>query len=89
MQFAGLLVVAPDKPVFREVLDSSGLLLTSEDPAEAAGVLADRLRRPDWRPEAQALAERNLLRWNRQAAQDRASVVAFFGERLAALNPSR
>ncbi|GJD52186.1 hypothetical protein OPKNFCMD_4948 [Methylobacterium crusticola] len=89
MQFAGLLVVAPDKPVFREVLGESGLLVDLDDMGGAVAAVAGRLRRPDWQAEARALAERNLQRWNLQAEHDRESVVAFLGERLAAVAAAR
>lgn len=74
-QYAGLAVVAPDKPVFREVLAASGLLI---DPADARGA-AERieafLNAPDWRRAAVAGSERNLARWLDLAASDHANVL--------------
>jgi glycosyltransferase involved in cell wall biosynthesis len=88
MQFAGLLVVAPDKPVFREVLGTSGLLVDMAEPEDAARAVADRLAEPDWHARSRADASANILRWNRQAARDRDAVMAFLAARLAALDPS-
>ncbi len=88
MQFAGLLVVAPDKPVFREVLGTSGLLVDMADPESAARTVAGRLAEPGWQARSRAQAAANILRWNRQAAQDRDTVIAFLEARLAALDPS-
>ncbi|WP_018262414.1 glycosyltransferase [Methylobacterium sp. WSM2598] len=89
MQFAGLLVVAPDKPVFHEVLGASGLRVPIGDPEAAAAAVAAALARPDWRREAREAARHNLARWNRQAAGDREAVVDFLGRRLAALAGGR
>lgn len=87
MQFAGLLVVAPDKPVFREVLGTSSLLVDIADPDGAARAVAGRLAEPGWRARSAAQAAANIARWNRQAAGDRDAVLAFLEERLAALKP--
>ena len=88
MQFAGLPVVAPDKPVFREVLGTSGLLVDMADLYGAARAVAARLAEPDWQARGRAEAAANILRWNRQAAKDRDAVLAFLEARLAALGPS-
>ncbi len=88
MQFAGLLVVAPDKPVFREVLGTSGLLVDMAEPESAARAVAGRLSETSWRERARAQASANILRWNRQAGQDRDGVIAFLEARLSALDPT-
>ncbi|MGY2051396.1 glycosyltransferase [Methylobacterium sp. JK268] len=88
VQFGGLMVAAPDKPVFREVLGESGHVFAPDDPEAAAASLAARLARPDWRAEARAAAHRNLARWNAQAERDRDAVRGFLGRRLAALGPT-
>ena len=80
-QFAGLPVIAPDQPVFREVLDRSGLFIDPSQPRAAAEAIAGMLTGADWRAGAAALAAQNLQRWNEMAASDRGRVI----ERLSAL----
>ena len=79
-QYAKLQVIAPDKPVFREVLGVSGLFI---DPAAAdlsAAAIAARLTGdPVARAEAAAA---NLRRWNHLAACDSTTVIALIA-RLA------
>lgn len=81
-QYAGLQVFAPDKPVFREVLGSSGEFVDPGDPDGAAAAIAGWLSRPDGFLAAADMAVSNLARWNRLAAEDRARVLA----RLAAMS---
>ncbi|HUG61515.1 MAG TPA: glycosyltransferase [Methylomirabilota bacterium] len=83
-QYAGLPVVAPDKPVFREVLGSSGLHVDPADPDDAAARIAARLAEPDVFAAAAAAASANIARWNEAAAADREAVVA----RLLAMTAS-
>jgi glycosyltransferase involved in cell wall biosynthesis len=69
VQHGGLPVVAPDAPIFDEVLEGSGLLVSPTDATAAAGAIrawveAGRLA------EASAMARGNLARWNRLAAAD-------------------
>lgn len=86
-QYAGLPVVAPDKPVFREVLGESGLLID----ASAAGAAAERIlalvSTPDWRERYVKLATANLERWLALAARDK-DVVLDLVEKLARGNHS-
>ena len=84
-QYAGLQVVAPDKPVFREVLGASGLYIDPADVAGAAALLENRFGEAGWRDRAAAAAEHNIARWNAQARDDHAGVVTFLSERLARL----
>lgn len=86
-QYAGLQIIAPDKPVFREVLGESGLFI---DPAAAdisAATLAARLT-DDPAKHAEA-AGTNLRRWNHLAASDRTTVIALIarlaGQRTASI----
>lgn len=74
-QYAGLPVVAPDQPVFREVLDRSGLFIDTRDPRSAAGAIAGLVTGAAWRAAYVDLAEGNLRRWNDQAAADRSNVI--------------
>jgi glycosyltransferase involved in cell wall biosynthesis len=81
-QYAGLAVVAPDQPVFREVLGSSGVLIDPHDPGTAAATLAAAFSDPGWRGHHAAAAAQNLARWNALAAADRDAVIELMG-RLA------
>jgi glycosyltransferase involved in cell wall biosynthesis len=77
-QFAGLPVVAPDKPVFREVLADSGTFIDTAQPEAAAEAIIDLISQSNWR-QGQALAgTRNVERWNKLAEQDLAAVRSAF-----------
>ncbi len=82
-QYGGLQVVAPDGPVFREVLSTSGLYIDPGNVAEAARSLATRLREPDWQTSSAIAARDNIARWNVLADLDRGAVIEFLSERLA------
>lgn len=82
-QFAGLLVAAPDMPVFREVLGGSGLFIDSGDADAAARAIVDRLSLPDWRTKARDAAAANLARWNASAAEDRRRAERLFASSLS------
>ncbi len=82
-QYAGLPVVAPDKPVFREVLGRSGLFVDPADPAGAAAAVAAALLAPGAFTAAATAAFANIARWNRAAAQDRDALAV----RLARMRP--
>lgn len=75
-QYGGLLVIAPDQPVFREVLAGSGHLIDPADVKRAAAGIADAVSGPDWRRRAVATARDNLDRWNESADSDRRAVVS-------------
>lgn len=74
-QYAGLPVVAPDKPVFREVLGVSGHFVDPSAPAEAAAAIDALVRRPGAFAQAAADAMANVARWNRDAEADRLGVI--------------
>ena len=76
VQYAGLPVIAPDAPVFREVLGDSGWHVDPRDPGLAAQALEAWTAAPDWRARAAAQAAANLARWNAAAAADRHGVIA-------------
>ena len=84
MQHAGLPIVAPDQPVFREVLGNSGSFFEPGRPADAVARLVEVLRdsERDWARQSSA---RNIARWNALALADRHAVLGFLSERLAAL----
>jgi glycosyltransferase involved in cell wall biosynthesis len=81
-QHAGLPVIAPDQPVFREALGASGLYVDPGNPAAAADAVASEFARADWRHRHATLATQNLRRWNVLAAADRDAVIDEIG-RLA------
>lgn len=74
-QYAGLPVVAPDKPVFREVLGSSGHFVDPADPMTAAARIDFLVTAPDAFVSAAADAMGNVARWNAAAAADRTALV--------------
>lgn len=82
VQYGGLPVIAPDAPIFHEVLGVSGIFIDPSKPAAAAEKLADMLSRSDWRARHVALAADNLPRWNSSAASDRDAVISLIA-RLA------
>ena len=75
-QYAGLPVIAPDRPVFREVLAQSGVLIDAADSGAAAARITAYVSAADWRARAAAEAEENLARWNGAAARDHGAVIA-------------
>ena len=76
VQYGGLPVVAPDDPVFREVLGASGLLIRPEDPDAAAGAVAAWIAGGGL-PRASAASRGNVARWNAAAAEDGARFRRF------------
>lgn len=74
-QYAGLPIVAPDAPIFHEVLDQSGVFIDPGNPTDAAARIAALVIHPDWRNYGVMQGERNLARWNAQAAADRNAVL--------------
>ena len=74
-QYAGLPVIAPDQPVFREVLGASGIFIDPGKPHAAALEIEQHFAQSGWRELFVALAAENLRRWNTSAASDRDHVV--------------
>jgi glycosyltransferase involved in cell wall biosynthesis len=74
-QYAGLPIVAPDQPVFREVLDRSGIFIDPNNPRAAAYTIAALVAIAGWRQAYADLAAANLRRWNDLAASDRGHVI--------------
>jgi glycosyltransferase involved in cell wall biosynthesis len=75
-QYGGLPVIAPDAPIFHEVLAGSGIFIDPADPAAAATQIAAMLSAANWRSRTIALAAHNLERWNAQARADRDAVIS-------------
>jgi glycosyltransferase involved in cell wall biosynthesis len=69
-QFAGLAVVAPSQPVFREVLGRSAMFIDPSDAAAAVAAIVALLAKPGWRREAASASTANVERWNGLAATD-------------------
>lgn len=67
-QYAGLPVVAPDMPVFREVLGDSGSFISATDPEAAARVIAGLASAG--RDGAARASVANVARWNGLAEAD-------------------
>jgi glycosyltransferase involved in cell wall biosynthesis len=80
-QYSGIATIASDKPVFREVLGSSGLFINPADPVASADAIGAALAAPDWRAQTTRLALDNLESWNIAAAADQAHALALL-ERL-------
>jgi glycosyltransferase involved in cell wall biosynthesis len=74
-QYAGLPIVAPDAPIFHEVLGHSGIFIDPGHPTDAAARIAALVSHPGWRSFGVVQGERNLARWNAQAAADRDAVL--------------
>ena len=74
-QYAGLPIVAPDKPVFREVLETSGHFIDPADPVAAAARITALVTAPDAFVVAGAAAMGNVARWNAAADGDRAALI--------------
>jgi glycosyltransferase involved in cell wall biosynthesis len=77
VQFAAVPVIAPEAPVFREVLGTSGIHFQAGDVEHAARTIAALVERPNWSTAAAEAARKNVERWNAQADADRAEVIAF------------
>ncbi|MGL4325026.1 MAG: glycosyltransferase [Beijerinckiaceae bacterium] len=82
IQYAGLPVIAPDQPVFHEVLRDSGLLIDTNDAASAASQMIAMTKQPDWRSAAQQAASANLRRWNAQADADHAAIIRWLSSMI-------
>jgi glycosyltransferase involved in cell wall biosynthesis len=74
-QYAGLPVVAPDAPIFHEVLGRSGIFVDINNPAAAAEQIVGVSSSPTWRADYTALGLCNLHRWNGLASADRSVVI--------------
>lgn len=82
-QFGGLAVIAPDKPVFREVLGESGVFIDPENPVAAAQIISQLALQPEWRAEAALAAADNLRRWNGMASADHEQVMQWLNRLCA------
>ena len=71
-------MVAPDQPVFREVLGHSGIFISPSDPDSAANAILNLVSEADWRVKTVAAAVENVARWNDLAARDRRRAEELF-----------
>jgi glycosyltransferase involved in cell wall biosynthesis len=85
VQYAGLPVVAPDQPVFHEVLAGSGIFIDPAVEESAVERIANALTADAWRTRHAQDAIDNIRRWNAAADADRRNVVALL-ERLICAN---
>lgn len=74
-QYAGLPIVAPDAPIFHEVLGASGIFIDTADHTAAAARIAAAIGGPTWRAQYVAAASQNLARWNALADSDHGHVI--------------
>ena len=88
IQYAGLPVIAPDQPVFHEVLRDSGLMIDTSAATDSAEKIIAHMAQPDWREAAQQMAAANLRRWNAQADADHADILRWLGGLSAGLQRS-
>ena len=87
LEYSGVPVVAPDKPVFREVLATSGTYFAPGDAESAATAMASLLRSADWRSRSAEAARLNLERWNKLASSDRARIREVLRDLGASASP--
>lgn len=80
LQHAGLPIIAPDQPIFHEVLGASGVYVRSGKPHEAAARIAELFMSPNWRGHYAELGKENLARWNALAQQDRRDSISFLSD---------
>ncbi|SNT63729.1 Glycosyltransferase involved in cell wall bisynthesis [Tardiphaga sp. OK246] len=79
-QYAGLPIVAPNAPVFHEVLGTSGIFIDPSDHGTAASQIGGAIAASQWRRRYVAAATENLARWNALAASDHDIVIDLIAE---------
>lgn len=82
VQYGGLPTVAPDKAIFHEVLEESGIYVDTANIETASARIARALSFCGWRKSYATAAANNLDRWNAMARHDQRRVVHWLGERL-------
>ena len=63
-------------------LETSGLLINPDNPADAADAVSALCGERDWRANRARMAIANVARWNEHARQDQAHVSAFLENML-------
>jgi glycosyltransferase involved in cell wall biosynthesis len=79
-QYGGLPVIAPEQPVFSEVLGGSGIFINPAGPREASEIIAAALTQEHWRAAFIDRASMNLRRWNELASSDRSRVIEWLAQ---------
>lgn len=87
VQYAGLAVIAPDQPVFREVLRDSAVYIPPADATAAAHAIRSALSLPGWRKRFAHGAQANLERWNSAAVADAARARVMFADTQPSASP--
>jgi len=88
-QFAGLPIVVPDKPVFREVLAGSGTFIQPRRADATADAIRDLIAPPNWRGQQAIAATSNIQRWNAVAGHDLAAARSAFSDAPSEHSPSQ
>ncbi|MDX2306623.1 MAG: glycosyltransferase [Hyphomicrobium sp.] len=84
VQFAGLPVVAPDQPIFREALGHSGIFIDPSDAEAAARTIAALAADRESMADASRRSLHNVEAWNRSAGEDLDRVRRLFEGPLGA-----
>lgn len=79
-QYAGLLTIAVDIPVFREIMQDNCLYIPIAEARVSADIILHYLKSEDWRTAGRTQALRILDHYNRSAGRDRERVVALIQE---------
>lgn len=82
-QYAGLPVIAPDAPVFHEVLGDSGLFIPLSNADAAADLILAHITPSDWRTNTAKSSSANPIQWNARAAKDARHAQSLFAQNLA------
>jgi glycosyltransferase involved in cell wall biosynthesis len=77
LQYAGMPAVAPDQPVFREVLGPAGTFIDPADERAAALTIAALIASPDAKAAAALRALQRIAAWNEAVRSDRLKVIEF------------
>lgn len=78
-QHAGLPIIAPDAPVFREVLAGSGLHINPAAPADAAAAIVGWVAARGACSRAANAGRSNIARWNALADADKSQLIERLG----------
>lgn len=82
VQFVGLPVIAPDAPVFREVLGASGTFIDTADAGATADAIVSLVSTRGWRTRSAAHAVANIERWNTAARGDAGLISGMLSDSL-------
>lgn len=80
LQYAGLLTVAVDIPIFREVLKGHSLYIPQAEAGVSAGIILHYLKSENWRAAGRVQALRILDHYNCAASRDRETAIELIRE---------